>query len=560
MNEFYKDVENVITFIRLTESTMDDFLYVYDLKGDRYYISKGACERFNLESNDFHDVVKAHAGFVYPPDLQMLQDDLDKMVAGIKDSHDLYYRWLGKNKEPIWINCRGRVVKDETNKPIYMIGCINEIGMKQKADNVSGLLGERSADTFLREVLPRINRGQIMLIGIDGFKDINERMGRDYGDLIIRKTADIIQNCLSPTQFLYHVFADEFMVVDLYSDTLETLVSAYKRMRVKLDYFLVENNYEVMYTLSAGICHYSNFAKDVTYDNISKLSAFALLQAKRNGRNQYYIFDEVDYATSIKKANLQNEMLQSVLNGFSGFNLNFQPLINSVDHKLYGAETLLRYTSENYGTVSPAEFVPILEESGLIIPVGKWINEMACRRCVEIRKKVPDFRISINLSYVQIQRSDIIKQLGEVIEGTGLPTGSIIVEVTESGELENDIRLTKFSQSLKEHGIWLALDDFGTGYSNFRYLSDLRPDIIKFDRSFIDKANEDEYEFSLLSLMSDMAHSLNLKVCAEGIEDQEEETKINRINPDYAQGFYYGRPLNYDEFVAKFVDSDGVSK
>lgn len=544
-------VEELCKVIDLLNPCMDDCLYVYDFEHDYYYISPHALERFPLPQNSFHDVVKNHALVVYPPDLEKLQEDLNSILANEKDYHNMEYRWKGMDGEPIWINCRGNVVR-RGETAVYMIGCINEIGAKQKADNVSGLRGESSLQTYLKEVCPLLPQGYLLRLGLDNFKEINEKLGIEYGDMILKRTAECLSECILPGQKLYRIVADEFIILDFMGGTAETAAAQYRKIRQTIDRFVEDNLYEAVFTVSGGFLSCSDI-EDFTYSNVMKLSEFALHEAKRQGKNRCYYFQAEDYTRFLKKKKLTQLLRQAVNHNFEGFEAYFQPLFHADTNTLYGAEALMRFHTEEYGMVSPAEFIPILEETGLIIPAGRWMVHQALDVCRKIQTRVPDFRISINISFIQIIKSDIINELVSAVSEHNILPSRVIVELTESGFLESDERFSKLWERLKDNGISLALDDFGTGYSNFHYLYDLRPNIIKIDRSFTAKALENEYEYNLLSLMSELVHNLDLKLCIEGIETEEERVRLQKLSPDYSQGFYFGRPCPYQKFLEQFV-------
>lgn len=546
-------VQQLCQTIDLIHTCFDDYPYVYDCVNDFYYISPAAAERFAMSDYKFHNVVENLRAFVYPSDFEALQKDLAELVSGTKDSHNMQYRMINKQGEPIWINCRGHLVK-ENGVPSYLVGCINEIGKKQKADNVSGLLGESSLQSYLEEFSPFFPSGYLLRLGIDDFKGINERSGLEYGNFILRKTAECIASCLSPGQQLYRLVADEFMVLDFLGDGLDHAINLYKSIRVAIDNFLENNNYEAVYTISGGIID-SNSFEDFSFEDIMKLSEYSLNEAKRRGKNQCYSFVQKDYDQHLRRRHLKKLIRKSVNHNFDGFEAYFQPVFHADNHTLYGAETLMRFHTEEYGMVSPAEFIPLLEETGLIIPLGRWILHQALFACRHIQQWIPDFQITINVSYIQIMKSNLI---GEIISASAqyniLPS-QVVIELTESGALDSDIHFSKIWDKLKANGIGLALDDFGTGYSNFHYLHDLQPDIIKIDRSFTAKAMESEYEYNLLQLMSSLVHNLNLKICIEGIETEEERERMQHLNPDYSQGFYFGRPCPLLDFIEQFVEA-----
>lgn len=547
-------VEQLCKVINMLHPCMDDYLYVYDLLNDYYYISPEAIKHFSLPAVEFHDVIANHAKFVYPQDIAMLQNDLQEVLDGKKDFHNLQYRWLSKKGEPIWINCRGYVVRREDGTPEYMLGCINEIGARQKADNVSGLLGMSSLRSFLEEhASKKINEGYLMRLGLDDFKEINEKLGSDYGDMVLRKTAECIDSCILPGQTLYRAGSDEFLVLDIMGRSIQEAVEQYQRVRQAIDSFVKDNHYEAVYTVSAGILGGPEFT-GYNFSDIMRYSEFSLNEAKRRGRNRAYVLEIQDYERFMRKKSLIKLLRNSINHDFEGFEVYLQPLVHAKTQTLYGAEALMRYHTQEYGMVSPVEFIPLLEETGLIIPAGKWMLHHALELCHDIQMKVPDFRISINISYIQVLKSNIISEILQAIEQHQVDPSKVIIELTESGLLLTDSRIAKLWNRLKEKGIQLALDDFGTGYSNFHYLNDLHPEIIKIDRSFTVKAVENEYEYKLLSLMSDMVHGMDVKVCVEGIENEKELGKMLKVSPNYCQGYYFGKPCNYQDFRSSFID------
>lgn len=544
-------IEQFKNVIETLNSSMNDYLYIFDLQNDYYCISQNAAVRFRLPAAEFYCVEENMRKAVYPDDWQKVYEDIQLIKKGKKQFHDMQYRWLDRELFPVWINCRGSVICDENGKPEFLIGCINEVGKKQLADNVSGLLGESSLMRDLVEHDGRLD-GFMLRIGIDRFKEINENLGMDYGDMILRKTAECIASVIAPDQKLYRVVADEYAVVDFSGRTQEDAIRLYEAIRQRINTFIAENEYEVFYTISAGIMEFQSVVNQ-TYYNLMKLSEFSLSEAKERGRNKFYLYTRTDYQQFSNKRALTKIMRNAINNNFEGFDAHFQPVVDIKQNKLIGAETLMRFCCPEKGNVTPYEFVPLLEDSGLIIPVGRWILYKALEACKRLQKSVPGFRVSINISYVQVLRSNILDDIIQGLKQYDLEPTSLIVELTESGFLEENDNFIRFCDGLKQYGIPLALDDFGTGYSNFHYLSHLTPNTIKIDRSFTLKALKSDYEFGLLRHMADMTHSIDSKFCIEGIETEEELNKICKMGPDYIQGYFFGKPCAYENFVKDYV-------
>lgn len=538
--------------IELYRPSMDDYLFIYDLQKDLYCISSSAVERFKVPDKQFCGATEVFGSLVYPEDLEVLSEELTAARNGERDFHNLEYRWLDPEGNPVWINCRGRVIKNREGKASFLIGCINEIGKNQKADNVSGLLRESGLLHDIAGWETEGMQGFMMRFGIDQFKEINENKGLEYGDMILRKTAECIKEAISPGQKLYRIMSDEFMVVDFTVQSEEEARKLYDKIRRRIDKFIGENGYEVFYTVSAGILDLQRIS-DISYDNLMKLSEFSLSKAKACGRNQCYVYVEEDYTAFLRKRRLIQLMRKAVNNDYEGFEVHYQPIMDIREQQIYGAEALLRFHTEETGAVPPVEFIPMLEESGLIIPVGKWVLKQAMMACSEIQKKIPDFHISVNLSYIQILKSNVLADITKGMKKYNLRSGSIMVELTESGMLETNANFREFCEGLKKNEISLALDDFGTGYSNFHYLYHLSPNTIKIDRSFTLRALQYDYEYNMLKHMVNMSHGIALKLCVEGIETEDELAKISEVGPDFIQGYYFGKPMSLEQFYKEHL-------
>ena len=532
---------------------MDDYLYVFDVQNDQYYISKKSMKRFALPSFQFTHVLDTHRKFVYEEDIEMLEADLEKVMSGEKLEHNLTYRWMSVDGEPIWINCRGRIIIGADGKPQFLVGCINEVGTKPIADNVSGLLESFAIKDAWNQQHNTMTNGFVLRIGIDNFKTINEKLGVEYGDFIIHEVANCILDCIHEGQMVFRVVADEFLIIDTAGGTVKDAKALYRKVRNGVDHLISRDNYKAFFTISGGVISGETLGQ-VDYNELLKYTQFALSEAKARGKNQVYYFQVEDYEKFLRRRKILVELRKAVSNDFEGFDVFFQPIITRGGKDLYAAESLLRFWTPEKETVSPAEFIPILEESGLIIPVGKWVLHRALEMCVKCREKRPDFKVSVNLSYIQILKSNFFKDVTEALEQYKLRPDSLIIELTESGYVENSPVVRKLWEQLKDRGVLIAIDDFGTGYSNLQSIGNMMPDIIKLDRGFTVKALNNNYEHQLMNQIIQLIHSVDLKVCVEGVETMEELTEIERLSADCIQGYYYGKPCEKQAFYKDFVE------
>ncbi len=544
-------MERYCEFVELVESCMDGNLYIFDIERDLYYISKKSMERFAIPTHMFSDTANVFRTFVHKDDIDWLLEDLGKLAAGEKDSHNLDYRWIGKDGSPIWINCCGRSVRNAEGKPVYMVGCVDEIGKKQRADNNSGLRESSAIRDHADDLLDDDKSGYCLHIGIDQFRTINERFGMDYGDLILRAVAESITSVLGPQQEVYRVVADEYLIISVQGSPEKEGVALYKQIVHNVEAFVEQNGYEAVFTVSGGMVGAKDI-KGLSYTQGLKLTQFALGEAKERGRNQLYLFNEEDYRRFIRRRDILSSIKESVSANFKGFEVYYQPIMEKDDAFPYAAEALLRYRMRDGESISPYEFIPIVEESGMIIPIGKWVLNEAMEFCQSMRKKHPMFKVNVNISYVQVMKSPFLDDFLRLLQEHQLSSASIVVELTESGQVEGSPQIQRLWEDLKQGGVSIALDDFGTGYSNLLYISEMTPNVVKLNRSFTVKAMTNPFERMLMNNTIQLVHSLGLKVCVEGVETEEDLAQVHGLGADFIQGYYYSKPCPKQEFISKY--------
>ena len=540
--------------IKLFAPCMDDYLYIIDLQKDNFKISQSAVKRFMMSKSSFNDALSNCLLFVYEEDRSMLADHLQRIVEGSEKNHNLHYRWLDKNGMPVWINCRGKVIDDKNGTPHYLVGCINEIGNIQRADNISGLLGEREMRSYISSHIKHNLSAFLIYIGIDGFNAINGTLGVKYGNYVLKSVANCINECLSDSQQLYHIVADEYMIIDLESRTSDDVMLLQKEICKKIEDYIVSEKYKIVFTISTGIIHATKLFKH--YDEYRKIAVFSLKQAKSMGGNGVYFFEKKDYELFLRKEKIKSALRNAVASKFKGFEVYYQPIVDGHSGDVIGAEALMRFSmnsDEGNENISPEEFIPLLEETGLILPTGKFVLNKATAMCHKMRQYVPEFKINVNISYIQMMKSNIWNDILSSIEQYHLPPKCLCAELTESVYTDMTPHFYKLRKKFEENKIQFVLDDFGTGFSNLHCIVDMNPNYVKLDKNFTAKAMNNARDFELLKKIVELVHSIDIRICIEGVEKDEWYQKLKKLQVDYLQGYLFGIPCEKKKFLNQFV-------
>lgn len=540
--------------LEIIAECMDDYLYVIDLQNNKMEISQSALDRFMISEKHVRNVKQEIMSVVYKEDRTMFAKHMQAVMDGKEKVHDIHYRWLDKNGLPVWVNCRGVVIDDEDGKPGYLVGCLNETGNQRRADNVTGLLGGMEFCAYLRSQKKPVTTGFLMHIGIDDFATVNETHGSNYGDYVLKSVADCMKECLSGNQRLYHLVADQYVIVDLDSTSMDDAIQLKKKIGEKIDEFIISEKYEVVFSASAGVIDASTVAEG--YEECRKKFEFSLKKAKRMGKNNIYFYRQEDYEKFQRNGRIISALRSSIANGCEGFEVYYQPIVDCVSGRVIGAEALMRYTmvtEEGKEWLSPVEFIPLLEKLGLIIPAGRFVLNEAAKMCREIQQYIPEFRVNVNISYYQIEHGKIADKILTAVRDNGLTPNRICIEMTESGFIDMTPVFCKFRKVLEENGIQFVIDDFGTGYSNLHCISDMNPGYVKMDKDFTAKAMSCERDYELFKKIIEMVHSIGIRICVEGIEKEDWHLKMKELQADYLQGYFFGKPCEKKKFMEEFV-------
>lgn len=387
-----------------------------------------------------------------------------------------------------------------------------------------------------------------MIVDIDNFQSLNIAQGRAYGDTILKKVATTLDaHTRYPTE-IYRLESDLF-AINLINKNKDDIENFYNELKIDLNGTC---------NISAGAVNYSNCGT-TNGEEIYMYAKSALKKAKKNEKNQLVFFSNDEYKKDLESSELLDEIKECINSNFEHFSIEYQPQIDSKDFSIYGVEALLRYDSPSKGRIAPLKFIPLLEATKLICPVGEWVLKKAVAQCKEWRKHIPNLHISVNLSYIQLEQENITNTVLNILEEAELPGSALTLELTENMQLQNYSYFNKIFYMWNKNGIRISIDDFGTGYSNLSYLKLLNINEIKIDKCFVDHIQHNAYNFRLLKNMIELAHTTNIDVCCEGVEIIEELMILQELNADLLQGYLFYKPCTVYDFEQYYINEESES-
>ncbi|EGA91251.1 diguanylate cyclase/phosphodiesterase with PAS/PAC sensor(s) [Planococcus donghaensis MPA1U2] len=389
----------------------------------------------------------------------------------------------------------------------------------------------------------------VLFIDLDKFKMVNDTRGHTVGDKLLQQIAKRLISCVSRGDIVSRIGGDEFTII-LLGRTKFEVSRIVERILEEIRKPIFIDQHELYLRSSIGISFYPSDGENI--ESLIKNSDIAMYNSKVLGGNNYKFFTNSMNSSFEERVNLE-ENLHTALDN-NELVMYYQPQIDPKTGCMYGAEALIRWIHPEWGIVPPDRFIPIAEETGLIIPIGEWVLRTACKQAVEWNDQYGrPFHIAVNLSVKQFVNSDIVDTVERVLEETGLNPNILELELTESVFLENTESMIAIMNKLKKLGVRISIDDFGTGYSSLSYLKDLPIDSIKIDQSFIRNLSKSKKTNSIISTIISLAQKLDLKSVAEGVETLEQYNYFKEEGCDLAQGYYFSRPVPVDQ-IASLLD------
>ncbi|UXY15121.1 EAL domain-containing protein [Chitiniphilus purpureus] len=508
---------------------------------------------------------------------QLHAADRERVLRAVRDYYTgasnqlvIEYRRRLKDGGYHWFQSRGRFVEmDEHNRPRRLIGTVTDVTERRQAqeritelanfDTVTGLANRNLLRDELRLAVAAAERYQrqlaVLFLDLDRFKTINDSLGHAAGDQVLMQVAERLRRIVNKSDILARLGGDEFVVV--LSDIQDALYAGQISEQI-LESFAEPFELEAggfASSTSIGIAVYPDDGQDS--DTLIRNADVAMYQAKANGRSNYQYFTADLNILASERLQLETSMRQALAN--SEFELFYQPQADLASGEVIGAEALIRWRHPEHGLIPPGKFIPVAEESRLVVPMGNWVLREACRQAAAWQAAgVPPLTIAVNLSPLQLHQANLLEIVADALAASGLEAQCLELEVTESVVMQEVEHVMAMLHGLKRLGVKLSIDDFGTGYSSLSYLKRFAFDKLKVDQSFVRDLTTDPNDAAIVLAIIGLGKTLGMSVLAEGVENQEQLAFLRNAGTDAIQGFLFNRPLPADEFIAWLRTAPGL--
>lgn len=540
-----------------------------NLKINQIFLSPRCKEMLGYSESEISSDMDEWVKLIHPDDIPCLVSSRLAALEGTAKSFENEHRKFTAEGKWKWIQVKGMVVdRNEQGAPLRVIGTYTDISERKQIeaevlqlahyDRITNLPNRTLFLDRLNQDIEKSNRNNkpiaLMMLDLDRFKEVNDTLGHHRGDLLIKLIAERLSSCIRETDTIARLGGDEFMFI---LTNLNQIADADKIAKKVLEIVAEPcqiDGHIAYVTASIGITLCP--ADSIDADTLLKHADQAMYDAKNNGRNRYSYFTPLMQKAAVEKVNLANQLRHALAR--NEFRLLYQPIVNLNSLQVHKAEALIRWHPSEQEQVSPAMFIPIAEETGLIIEIGEWVFKEAAKAIKSCRQRIyPDFQISINKSPVQFRvNNELHSSWFEHLRSLELPGSSLVVEITEGLLLDKSESIGRQFQVFRDAGIQVALDDFGTGYSSLSYLNQYHIDYIKIDQIFVKNLAPDSENFILCEAIIVLAHKLKMQVIAEGVETLQQLEILKAAGCDFAQGYYFSKPIPLEDLFQFRVKTD----
>ncbi len=506
----------------------------------------------------------------HPDDANATDASARLLRAGEIESFKVEKRYLRKDGVPVWVRISAACKRAADGAHLYDISVVEDISERKRAedriqymashDEMTDLANRatfvRRLEGAIREAEGRRERFAVLFVDLDRFKNVNDTLGHEAGDLLLKETARKLKRCLEPADLLARFGGDEFVVLTQCGSGARHAEATARNLISAAIQPVAIHGHECRVTASVGVAVFPEDGLDA--QSLIKNADMAMYAAKEEGKNTFQFYCRDKGTLSVERLALETA-LRSALER-DEFSIQYQPQVSIETGRITGAEALLRWWSRDLGSVSPVQFIPVAEESGLIVPIGLWVLETACTQAMAWQRAgLEPLRLAVNLSQRQLKDPKLVGEIERILATTGLPPHLLELEITESMIMHKVEQAVEVLGAIKRLGVRLAIDDFGTGYSSLAQLKRFPIDTLKVDRSFIREIPEDAEDMAITEAIIAMGRTLGVTVIAEGVESEEQCSFLSLRACDEIQGYYFARPCHPDQ-MAEMLRAQPVPK
>ena len=485
---------------------------------------------------------------------KILLNNLNDHLGGKTPFYQCEFKLKTKSGKEKWLFIRAKALINEEGKAIKMAGSITDITNRKIIEKKTEFLAYYDSLTalpnramvinelnkFLKDSDESDKKGAVIFVDLDNFKKVNDTLGHEYGDKLLQRVANTLKIAAAENTIVSRLGGDEFLILKHAINNENDVIKVCKRIISAFENPFEINEQKIFTSVSIGISIYPR--NGISTNSLLKNADTAMYKAKDLGKNRYELYNNRMSYEVLRKTELEEGLRNAIEN--NELNLYYQPQIDCKTGKIKAMEALLRWKNTENGFVSPVEFIPIAEDSSLIIPIGQWVLKTACKQTKLWLDKGYDFgTIAVNVSVVQLQHPGFLEMVKSTLIESKLPAELLQIEITESVFMESVQANIAALEKLKKLGVSIALDDFGTGYSSLSYLRLLPISVLKIDKSFIDRIHFNSKDCSILEGIIHLSHNMNISVVAEGVELEEQLEILNSMNCGIVQGHLFSKPM-----------------
>jgi diguanylate cyclase (GGDEF)-like protein/PAS domain S-box-containing protein len=525
-----------------------------DLNGQLTIVNQKYCDITGYSAAELRQM-RIH-DLTHPEDLPRNVKLYNRMLAE-NTPFEIEQRYIRKDGSIVWINNSVSAICDREGNPQSIVAIVLDINDRKQAearliheafhDGLTGLPNRALFMERLERALVRTKRHAdykfaVLFLDLDRFKVVNDSLGHEVGDLLLISLASRLEACLRSGDTVARLGGDEFTILlDEIEDT-DRVTEIVERLHQDLTSPFNLNGSEIFTSASIGIAICTSDYNEP--EELLRDADIAMYRAKKLGRASYEIFDSMMYEAAMNVLQLETNLRRAIER--QEFEIHYQPIVSLLTKKLVGFEALLRWQQPERGLISPAQFIPLAEETGLIVEIGYWVLKEACRQLRAWQRQfcANPLTISVNLSSQQFLQPDLIEQIARILQETELDASSLKLEITESVLMENTQLATAMLLQLREMNLGIHIDDFGTGYSSLSYLHRFPSSALKIDRSFVSHMGTEPQNWEIVRAIVTLADSLHIDAIAEGVETATQLAQLRELNCKYAQGYFFSHPLD----------------